>query len=39
MHIISLFLYTYQLEELLNLVFLLILHLQCYPDEAKASSQ
>ena len=38
MLITSLFLYNYQLEELLNLVFLLILRSQTYPDVAKASS-
>ena len=36
MHITSLFLYTFQLEALLNLVFLLFLHSQSYPDVAKA---
>ena len=34
MHITSLFLYTQQLEEQLNLVFLLILHSQTYPNVA-----
>ena len=38
MHISSLFSYTLQFEELLNLVFLLILPLQIYPNVAKAST-
>ena len=38
MHITSLFSYTYQLEELLNLVILLILGSQTYPDVNKAST-
>ena len=38
MHIISLFSYTLQLEELLNFAFLLILRLKTYPDVAKAST-
>ena len=38
MHITSLFSYTYQLQELLSLVFLLILCSQTYPDAAKAST-
>ena len=38
MHITSLFSYTYQLEELLNLVFLPILQSQTYLNVAKAST-
>ena len=38
MHITSLFSYTQQLKELLNLVFLLILCSQTYPNLAKAST-
>ena len=38
MHITSLFVHTYQLEELLNLVFLLILCSQTYPDVAKVQT-
>ena len=37
MHISSLFPHTWQLEELLHLVFLLILRPQIYPDVAKVS--
>ena len=37
MHITFLLSYTEQLEELLNLVFLLILHSQTYPGIAKTS--
>ena len=38
MHITSLLSYTLQLEELLNLVFLLILRSQIYSNVAKAST-
>ena len=38
MHITSLFLYTRQIQELLNLVFLLTSLSQTHPDVAKAST-